>query len=61
MDLAINLGYLMKANNGGGRPGFTKEDKGKSFEEALAMVKEIGYKNSILIEKIAETLIRQEF
>lgn len=44
MDLSVNLGYFMKANNGGGRPGFVTEDEGKTFEEALAMVNEIGYK-----------------
>ncbi len=44
MDLSINLNYFMKPNNGGGRPGFVSTDPGHTFEEALTMAKEIGYK-----------------
>lgn len=58
MDLSINLGYLMKAENGGGRPGYQTKDKGKTFEEALAMAKEIGYKKLILMARNAALLIR---
>lgn len=44
MELSINLSYLMKAENGGGRPGYQSTDKGKTFEQAVAMANEIGYK-----------------
>ncbi len=44
MDLSINLKYLMKGNNGGGRPDFVATDPGHTFEEALKMARDIGYK-----------------
>ncbi|MBQ7821621.1 MAG: sugar phosphate isomerase/epimerase [Clostridia bacterium] len=43
MDLSINLSYFIKGYTGGGRPGWVKEKPDRTLEEALSLVKELGY------------------
>lgn len=44
MDLSINLGYILKRNNGGGRPGYVNNEPRFPLEYGLQMAKEIGFK-----------------
>lgn len=46
MELSVNLEYFIKPNNGGGRPGFVNTVPQFSFEEAVSLAKEIGYKKT---------------